>query len=346
MSKKKKTLSASRIKTLENCSWYYWCNYHLKLPQKNNSGALRGTICHLVFELLLDPKHKNHYDAIIKKKSIKGSPAVDRLVIKHLMKEGLWEDEGEENHYLLCGEMIMTGLKSDFFCEGGELLDPEYYFNLDSKDPEYKALGYIDKAALYKDDGIVKITDYKSSKSKFEGDDLSFNIQAMIYSLVAMKTWPDLKPKVEFKFLRFDDDPTQTLEFEEDELKGMEYYLAQCYEIINNFDEDKAESNYAADKPWPTKAQGFKGPLSCGFAKHKGQLKKDGNPMWHCPFKFDFEYYALVNQDGEVVKTAFDKKDLKKLPKHKGHEKIEKMHYEGCPRHRTFQNEAEDDFWA
>jgi hypothetical protein len=341
MSKKKKTLSASRIKTLDNCSWYYWCNYHLKLPQKNNAGALRGTLCHLIFELLLNPKHRKHYDVIIKKKGVQGSPAINRLVTKHLVETGLWDDSSEP-HYDMCCEMILTGLKSDFFCEGGELLEPEFYFKIENEDPKYKALGYIDKAAIYKKDGVVKITDYKSSKSKFEGDDLAFNIQAMIYSLVALKTWPELKPKVEFKFLRFASEPNQTLEFEKDELMGLEYYLAQCYEIINSFDEEKAVSNYAADKPWPSKAEGFKGPLSCGFAKRKGQLKKDGNPMWHCPYKFDFEYYALVNGKGEVVESAFNKKDLKKRSKHK----IEKKQYEGCPRHKTIEPSADDDFWT
>ena len=47
---KEKILSASRIKTLETCSWSYWCNYHLRVPQKQNEGALRGTVCHLAFE--------------------------------------------------------------------------------------------------------------------------------------------------------------------------------------------------------------------------------------------------------------------------------------------------------
>jgi len=65
-----KVLSASRIKTLETCSWVYWNNYHTKVPQSQNDGALRGTICHTIFELLLSPKHKNHFDKIIKKNTV------------------------------------------------------------------------------------------------------------------------------------------------------------------------------------------------------------------------------------------------------------------------------------
>ena len=37
-----KTLSASRIKTLETCSWVYWNNYHTKVPQRSNDGSDRG----------------------------------------------------------------------------------------------------------------------------------------------------------------------------------------------------------------------------------------------------------------------------------------------------------------
>jgi len=326
----KKYLSASRINTLDKCSWSYWCNYHLKLPQTTNSGAQRGTLCHLIFELLINKKHRKHYNAIVKEGSIKGSPAVDNLVVKHLKKDGLLSNRiGGEDHYELCDKMILTGLKHDFFCEGGELLDPEYKFVIENEDPEYKVLGYIDKIAEFPKEKKIQIVDYKSSKQKFSGEDLTSNLQGMIYSMVATKVWPKLKPIVQFKFLRFPKKPDQNLEFSEDTLGGLEYYLAKVYKVINSFSEKDAKSNFAADQPMPPSGGGFKGPLNCGFAKAKGQLKKDGSVMWHCPYKFDFEYYALVNSDKEIIKTSLDKKDLKKDEEHT----IKKMRYEGCPRH-------------
>ena len=81
-----KYLSASRIKTLETCSWVYWCRYHLGLPDTPNDGALRGTICHLVFELLLKPRHRKHFDDMMKANSMEGSAVVTRLVKKFLIK--------------------------------------------------------------------------------------------------------------------------------------------------------------------------------------------------------------------------------------------------------------------
>ena len=64
------TLSASRIKTAQSCSWLYWFKYILKAPDKSNNGAKRGTICHLVFELLGDPKEKKNYEKIMEKQDV------------------------------------------------------------------------------------------------------------------------------------------------------------------------------------------------------------------------------------------------------------------------------------
>ena len=323
--KMKPMLSASRMKTVEAGSWLYWCNYHLNLPQTTNDGAIRVSICHLIFELLLEKKHKKHFNTIKKAGRIDASKAIERLVNKHLNH---YKANNEEN-YEMINDMVLVGLNDDFFCKGAKLLDPEYEFVLKNKDPEYVVRGFIDKAAKYIKDKKIIITDYKSSKQKFSGDDLSANLQAMIYSLVALKTWPKLKPIIHFCFLRFPSEPIQQLEFSEEELSGLEHYLSHVYKIINEFDEKSATTNFAADQPYPAKGEGFKGALNCGYAKYKGQLKKDGSLMWHCPYKFDFEYYELLGKDGHQLKTAFTKKELKA----KKGQKIIKKKYEGCPRH-------------
>jgi ATP-dependent helicase/DNAse subunit B len=322
MLKKAKYLSASRIKTFKSCSWLYWCKYGLGLPDTTNSGALRGTICHLIFELLLESRHKKHQEIISEKKTIKASPPIDRLVKKHLKQSGIFDAE----NYDLMDEMIVVGLRSDFYVEGSELLDPEFEFDITNESPSYRIYGFIDKIAKFKNKNEILISDYKSSKGKFKGEDLESNVQAMIYSLVAKKTWPKLKPVVEFLFLRFPKKPIQRLEFSDDALEGFEYYLEEVYKSIRNFDEKDAESNFAADKPIPK--EGFSGKLMCGFAKEKGQLKKDGSLMWHCPYKFDFSYHALKDKNGNVLKTDFENTFSPK----KG-ETVEKMNYDGCPRH-------------
>lgn len=338
-----KYLSASRIKTLDSCSWLYWCNYHLHLPQSTNTGALRGTICHLVLELLLMPKHRKHFDVIMKNGEIAASPAIDRLVKKYLLDNRMLESyEGpdprlDEDHYALCDKMILVGLKQDFFGEGGGDPSAEYEFVIENDEPKYNARGFIDKTVQYQTEKELIISDYKTSKAKFQGKDLESNVQAMMYSLVAKKLWPKLKPIVRFIFLKFPRQPIQELQFDDETLNGFERYLETVFNQVNSFDEKHAVSNFAIDKPRPKK--GFGGPLMCGFAQKPGQLKKDGTLMWHCPYKFAFDYYALVNDEtGEVAKSSLERDGLSEKEGHT----ITTLSYDGCPKFNN--NSGKDDF--
>ena len=111
------TLSASAIQDLEKCSWIYYCKKCLKLPDKSNAGASRGSICHLLFECLLNPRHKKHFNSIIKKNEIKKLKVIDRFIKKQIKKYKLDKiDHKDNNNYDLIEEMILVGLKNDFFC--------------------------------------------------------------------------------------------------------------------------------------------------------------------------------------------------------------------------------------
>ena len=295
-----KVLSASRIKTLETCSWVYWNNYHTKVPQSQNDGALRGTICHTVFELLLNKRHLENYNRIIKKNAIDGDKGVDALVKKLAKKVKL-----DDSNYKLLNDMILVGLKHDFFGEHGDIVKPEYSFNIESQEPKYHIRGFIDKPIKTKKE--MHIIDYKSSKYKFRGDDLEANIQAMMYSLASKKLWPKLKPIVKFLFLRFPKQPIQELTFTDEQITGFEHYLEHINDYVNKFDENSAKANFAI-----------------GNEKNKWMCKIGG---WKCPYKDPYEYYVKLNDKGEVVETSLENnfKDIKGF-------KVETRKYEGCPK--------------
>ena len=305
-----KTLSASRIKTLETCSWVYWNNYHTKVPQSQNDGALRGTICHTVFELLLNKRHLKNYKRIIKKNAIDGDKGVNRLVKKLSAKVKL-----DESNYKLLNDMILVGLKNDFFGEGGEIVKPEYDFDITNEKPKYHIKGFIDKPIKIKKE--MHIIDYKSSKYKFRGDDLEANIQAMMYSLASKKLWPKLKPIVKFLFLRFPKQPIQELIFTDEQIKGFEHYLEHINDYINEFNEESAKANFAIDSQ-----------------KNKWMCQVGG---WKCPYKDPYKYYVKINDRGEVVETSLENnfKDIKGF-------KVETRHYEGCPKFQS--SPKKDDF--
>jgi hypothetical protein len=146
----------------------------------------------------------------------------------------------------------------------------------------------------------------------------------MVYTLASKKEWKGYKPTVEFQFLRFPRKPLQQLEFTEAQLNGLEYYLAHSFGVINNFTEETAVTNYAAD------------------SKKNAWLCKIGK--WRCPYIDPYDYFVSVNEKGEEIKSSLKKKDLQKNLK--GGEKIEKRSYTGCPRHKGMSQDNILDMFA
>lgn len=321
------TLSASKLKTLQKCSWLFWCNYGpWNLPQKSNDGARRGTCVHKLYECLLNPRHKKHYKEIVEKKSIKGLPVVEKFVRKQMQKEGIAADHDTKgNHnFNLIDRMILVGLLYDFYCETGKLEKAETAFSYANKDIGYTIRGIVDKISKHGNE--LMIHDYKTSAKRFEGDDLKTNVQAMIYSLYAKRV-RKMDAIVRFVFLRFPEQPHQELKFNDKVLEGFEQYLAYISDYLKEFTIENAKSNLAAYQSYPKKGEGFKGPALCGYGKYPGHVNKEGEVYWVCPFKWSFDYYALINKSGKVVQTAFEEKELGIKEDHI----IEKRYYAGCP---------------
>jgi len=343
----KETLSASKIKTLKSCSWQYWCKYVLKLPDKTNSGALIGDTVHIILECLGLSRHKKHYDLIIKKKNIFASKAIKRMVHKHIKRKDLNMESDLEN---ICS-MALNGLMYDFF--GNKYGTPtevisekDFEITVQEEDISYKIKGFIDKLFIYGNHGIVLIRDFKTNKKKYEGKEVTDNLQDYMYTLAIRKLYPHLKDiKMEFLFLKQDlnADGVMPMEAKDKyELLGFEHELTGYQKYADSFTEKTAISNMAANQGMP-KDGSFAGKLLCGFAKQPNQIKKDGTPMWYCTYKFGFDYYAIVDKDGKVKKSAFTKKELSKIKLAEG-DKITKNKYDGCPCFKPKPVDAEDDF--
>jgi hypothetical protein len=317
-------LSASKIKTFESCSYLYYGTYILKLPSSQNDGTRKGSIVHNIFELLLSKKHLSKFNKIIKNDTITCVKSIVRLVNIYARKLELSLDEKVLKQL---DEMVLVGLKTDFFIKGAKLVSAEYKFEINNENPKYHIKGYIDKIFENKDE--ILVDDYKSSKKKFEGEEISSNTQGLMYSLAAKKIWPDKKSKVRFIFLQFIEDPLIEIQFSEDTLMGFEHYLEYIQSKIDNFTEKDAKANFAYDKGYPSDGS-FGGALMCGRCQKPGELKKDGSPKWHCPMRFAFSYY-VIKKNGE-----FQYSTMKQDVKLKEGESIEKTEYLGCPRFSNF----------
>lgn len=342
-------LSASRIKTAQTCSWIYWCKYKLKLPDKSNDGASRGSICHLVFECLGNPRHKKHYTSIVKAGSVQGSASVWKMVLNYAKKLSVDDKENLD----LIDKMTVNGLNYDFF--GDELGNPtegisEKEFNIEVREgnKKYKIRGFIDKLFLYSEKKKALIRDFKSSKQVFKGKEITDNLQNLMYALAVKHLYPEfLKRESEFVFLKFDLSKNlfgekgsgiiRMGDMEDEELEGFEYYLTEVQSFIDSFSEEDGKANLAAKQSYPSDGT-FGGPLACGkdgYKMSRGEpvLDQNGEPIkaFICAFRKPCIYYVLLNKDGKVLKSVFeDEKDYLIADESK-EESIEERKYNGCP---------------
>jgi hypothetical protein len=327
------TLSASRIKTAQSCSWLYWAKYKLKLPDRGNDGSSRGTVCHEVFELLGDKKHKKDFDKIIEKQDIFASKKVKDLVLNLAVEEGV----GDDANLNLIKAMTLNGLNYDFFGqEFGKITqdfsEKDFEFDVVDKDLNYKIKGFIDKLFIYGNKAIIR--DFKSSKEVYKGKDLEDNMQDLMYTLAVKKMFPEIKELYsEFLFIKFDLNSKGCVKMPsltEAELNGFEQFLTHVQKYLDNFSEKTAKSNMAAKADYP-KDNSFGGPIMCGRAK-KGELKKDGTPAWCCSAKFDLKYYHIKDENNKIIDSCFLDNVAKYKEKYKDKKvSFEPFEYEGCP---------------
>ena len=228
------------------------------------------------------------FNNILSKKDVFCEPSIKRLIMKHAVRESVDDDE----NVLSMKEMILNGLFYDFFGDthcSPEKHESELAFTIQKDDGEFKysVRGFIDKLFLYKEEKYALIRDFKSSKKAFNSYEVDDNLQDLMYSLAVKKLFPEYENRQsEFLFLKFELDSSQK----------------HC--LVDNFTEEDAQANMAHAKGYPKPEEGFAGKIVCGFAKFKGQLKKDGNVMWHCPFKFGFDYFVALDEKEVIIKSA------------------------------------------
>lgn len=316
-------IRSSSLKSFHACSWLYYTNYILKLPQdSNNDGARTGNVCHSIFECMLKlQRNKTLYNQIIADNSIKGVAPVARLAKKLIKRNELSDNEMV---FKKIDKMLLVGFKTDFFVEGGKVISAEYRFKYRNESPNYFIIGTIDRIAIRGD--TVVIDDFKSSKVKYKGEDKESNTQALLYSLYAKKKWPDKKPIVRFIFLQFPDDPILEVQFNDDTLMGFEYYLESIGMEMDKFSESDAVARLAAYQDIPRDGS-FAGKLVCGFAKTPTQMKKDGTKMFACSSKFPFNFFKVTGPKGQFITSVFRTEDYQL----KEGETFEKVTYQGCP---------------
>ncbi len=297
--KHKIVLSASRVKTFLDCPHLFYQTYFLKVPEPTHPKTKLGSIVHVVLELLSKPKHKKHYDKIMTAQDVYASPAITRLV------NYFWSKNPDITEVIKSdfNDLCFVALNNDFFFKGAsKVLPPEYDFEIDYGDFAIK--GFLDRLALY--DGIAKIRDYKTQKSKFTQEELGENLQAFFYQL-AVKHFFNLPAEVEFVLLRHGPNkrdkkrhlqivpPTSDLI-----LEGFKLYLKEINDSILNLNENNSISNLKSER-------------NPGFCRNV------------CKLKDPFVYWVVLEGDKIIASSKEDNL----IPKE--NQIVEKRYYRGCP---------------
>ena len=140
-------LSPSRVKTLFSCGILYWNTYkNSELPRSpGNSGSSRGSVVHYVLECLIRSSRKSRVQKILNLKDPWCDPPVKRLAMIHAKKL----EVSDEENFEMIRKFILTGLQSDFYCNGATEVIAEQQFDI--KTDSYHIGGFIDKIAIYED---------------------------------------------------------------------------------------------------------------------------------------------------------------------------------------------------
>lgn len=324
----KTRLSASRIKSFNDCSQVYAAKYLQKVPDKTNLGATLGDIAHVICETLLKPQK---YQKLVAKitKSGKFPKSFNRWITKLLKKTEFYH----KDHIETIKSFVLVALKNDFWLAGGELQEPEWEFEIKE---DYWVCGFVDKFAIFTDgrEKWVTIIDYKSQKVKFGDKEMDFHVQGLMYLLAVKQRFPEinlLRSSVKFILLRHPEDPVQEVRLKSlQELEEFKQWLREKQKEVDAFTVKDATKRLAASLGWVDKEQGFAGLLKCGGrCQFPGQLKKDGTLYYYCSLKFPFDYYVLVDKDGQIKYTSL------KMMEEKNGLKLEGRHYTGCPAFST-----------
>ena len=328
----------------------------MKLPDRSNSGALLGGGVHTILEYLAMPRRRRLAEALIKSRNFIGREKcpVERLLVKLLKKAGILDAPT----LMKAESFIINGLSHDFFGENKEGLVVAYTekdFDIEESG-RYKIRGFIDRLFLY-EDGHALIRDYKSSKETYksiqEGD-----LQGIMYCLAVKKLFPNVKTiSVEFLFLKYDCNLESKWEigmyqgrqtkktyhngggkitnhYSDEEISGFEYELETEQSYLENFTEEDATKNFAADQDDPIDGS-FGGKMMCGFCSSPSDVKKDGSPKFSCGSRWPFNYYHIFDAENKFAASCFIEDREKFLTKYpiESYSWVEKQ-YGGCARYK------------
>lgn len=305
-------VSASRLKTLKECSLLFWYQERERLPERTHHKTRQGSCIHSIFECLLNPKRAAVLRAILHDGFfLVAHPALVRFIQLYDAKYGIAPYEIHAMEGML--QVTFIAIKPYFdpyfaALDAGESAPFRYYTEkrFQMEVGEAVMSGFIDLLLVWPD--RARVIDLKSQAKKWTVVDVSNNVQAAIYALATYREFGFLAA-TDFVMVRHA--PTKRhprLHLQSVEapsrvhLAGLESYIESMYGAVNQFSMEDALSHPHDD---------------LGFCERV------------CQFNRPFSYWAVVKKadHSEIVSTHL----AENKPSAMGEDEIvEERTHKGC----------------
>jgi hypothetical protein len=266
--------------------------------------------------------------------AVKEKLPLDQVVV-NMAKDGLMTHREE------IGKMILVALENDFLSlpDDDEFTteirtEIKHTVEVSNGNRKFTILGIIDKVIIRRERNTgnivsVEIVDYKTSSKKFDERDLESNLQGLVYQFFAKRMFPNVKNiKFTFLFLRFPKSPRQEVPYMPDDIvDGFEEYLSYISRYMSNFTEEHAKRGFAKYNPASKFLCGLYGNKKYMVNKKTKEKKEHDEPQFICSIRDPFEYWAVIDADGNNIRSEMTVEALKA----KDGEVVVKRKYMGCP---------------
>lgn len=267
-------ISASRLKTLWDCSLKFWYQEIIRLPSSSHPKTRVGSLTHLVFEVVMHPRRRAMFRRIMQTETfcVADYPVLVRFIKWQLKRWDLVgmatvEDIEELLHVAWVGirPHFTTRVKWEGDIEVLCYTPPDVFINEHRFQITLSSgaviSGFLDLVLLWGKvvDGVfvaerVVVVDLKTQAEKFSRKELPSNVQAAMYQMVVEREHGGLIPAVEFIMLRHA--PTKRhpqLHIQRVEppsggaLRGLEEFIDHTYVRVNGFSMEDAFTHACTD---------------------------------------------------------------------------------------------------
>ncbi len=244
-------VSASRLKTLKECTVSFWYQEIVNLPEATHWKTKVGSLVHLLFECCLNPRRASLLRAALKDDTWRATdqPELARFIRWQLHRMGVTLSSVDEVSELL--RVAFLAIKPHFdayfaVLDAGQPAPFAYYTERRFKMQVGEATmsGFIDLLLVWPDRALV--IDLKSQREKWVRADVPNNVQAIIYQLACLREF-GFVPPVEFIMLRhppskrFPHNHIQSVAApSRAHLMGLESYVESMYGVVNRFTAEDA----------------------------------------------------------------------------------------------------------